>query len=52
MAAEIDIDAFRVFNKQRTTMAENQQKNKNSPSQLKIYRFKKKGVYLLRLGHF
>ena len=39
MLAKIDIDALKSFTKSRTNETECRQKNKNSQSQLKIYRF-------------
>ena len=39
MAAEIDIDALKIFERSRTNKAENRQKIENSQSQTKIYRF-------------
>ena len=45
MPAKIDIDALKIFTKSRTCETEYWQKIKNSPSQVKIYRFKKRRVY-------
>ena len=39
MAAKIDINALKIFNKSRTNEDENWKKLKSSQSQLKIYRF-------------
>ena len=39
MATKIGINALKIFEKSRTNEAENQQKIKNSQSQLKIYQF-------------
>ena len=47
MPAEIDIDALKMFTKSRTNETEYWQKIKNSQSQLKIYRSKKKVCFVL-----
>ena len=52
MAAENDIDALKIYKKSRTNEAEKRQKIKNSLSQLKIYRFKKKKSVLRLVENF
>ena len=39
MTAKIDIDVLKIFKNQEQMRLKNQQKNKNSQSQLKIYLF-------------